>query len=329
MYILKSESTDPYFNIALEEYLLSNYKEDFFIVAVNEPSIIVGVNQNTNDTINALYVKVNKLKVVRRLSGGSAVFQDEGNLNFSNIYTDSSATLIDFTRITELIIEFLKTKFNIEANASGRNNILIDGKKISGQARARFGEKILNHGTLLLSSNKKSLVDALKFNEEKYKDQKLKSNLERITNINEHIEGSITMDKFIDLFLNFIQSKFPQAQRFNLSHDDINAVNELVNLKYSNWDWNYGNIPEYNINTSLNTVDGFVSMYLNVVEDKIKNIKIYGDFFSQLNISDLENVLVGVKYEKSEIEKALANLDFNCYMKGIDKQDFISHLFKN
>lgn len=74
MYILKSESTDPYFNIALEEYLLSNYKEDFFIVAVNEPSIIVGVNQNTNDTINALYVKVNKLKVVRRLSGGSAVF---------------------------------------------------------------------------------------------------------------------------------------------------------------------------------------------------------------------------------------------------------------
>ncbi|MCK9255619.1 MAG: lipoate--protein ligase [Bacteroidales bacterium] len=328
MYILKSENTNPFFNIALEEYLLKNYEEDFFIVAVNEPSIIVGVNQNTNEVINALYVKMNDLKVVRRLSGGGAVFQDEGNLDFSNIYTDDSATLIDFTKLTELIIEFLKTKFNIQASFSGRNDLIIEGKKISGQARARFGDKILNHGTLLLSSNKKSLADALKLNNEKHTDKNLKSNLDRVTNINDHIDNAISMDKFIDLFLNFVQTKFPKAQKFSLSNQDINAVNELVATKYSVWDWNYGNLPEYNFNTSLNAKTGYLSTYLNIIDNEIKNIKIYGDFFSQLKIADVENALTGIKFNKLEIEKALVNLDFNCYMEGIEKHEFILHLFE-
>ncbi len=328
MYILKSENTNSYFNIALEEYLLNNYEEDFFIVAVNEPSIIVGINQNTNEAINALYVKMNNLKVVRRLSGGGAVFQDEGNLDFSNIYTDNSGSLIDFTKLTELIIEFLNQKFNLQASFAGRNDILIKDKKISGQARAKFGNKILNHGTLLLSSNKKCLTDALKFNPDKNIDRDIFSNHDRVTNINEHLQNNVSMDKFIELFLNFIQSKFPQAKKFTLSQADINAVNELVNTKYSLWEWNYGNELEYNFSNSLNALNGFVSVFLKIEEEIIKSIKIYGDFFSQLSIKDIENALTGIKYNKEEVNKIITKFNFNCYIEGIGKDEFINILFK-
>lgn len=327
MYILKSESSDPYFNIALEEYLLSNYEDDFFIIAVNEPSIIVGVNQYTQEEINSLYVKKNSLKVVRRLSGGGAVFQDDGNLNFSNIYKDKSATLSDFSRVSDLISEFLNTKFDVNASFSGRNDVVIEDKKVSGQARFRFGDKILHHGTILLSSNMKSLTDALKFNPEKYADRALRSNHERVTNLTEHLSESVSMEKFKELFLNFIRSRFPEAIMFSLSQNDIDGINELVKNKYSTWDWNYSLEPDYNFENSFCSKAGSVWLYLKIEDNTIKNIRVFGDFFSQRGVKDIEEALTDIELNRESIGELLSKFDFQCYMEGIEKQDFINCFF--
>lgn len=327
MYILKSESNDAYFNIALEEYILKNYSDDFFIVAVNEPSIIVGINQNTYDEVNALYVKQNSVKVVRRLSGGGAVFQDEGNLVFSNIYSDDGSALIDFSKVSGIITNFLKEKLNLETNFSGRNDVVIDDRKISGQARMKYESKILHHGTLLLSSNKKTLTDALKYNPEKYSDRTLRSNHERVTNINEHLTEPVTMDKFKDLFINYIRSCFPEAKTLELTREEIDNVNLLVKQKYSTWEWNYNNNPEFNFLNSIHTKAGNLDLHLNIVDDKIENIKVFGDFFSQKSIAEIETALTGAVYKKENITKILAGFDMNYYTEGISSDEFINCFF--
>lgn len=328
MYILKSESKDAFFNVALEEYLLNNYEDDFFIVAINEPSIIIGSNQSTTEEINSMYVKMNNIKVVRRLSGGGAVFQDEGNLNFSCIYKDESASLIDFSRISDIISEFFNKNFDVKSSFSGRNDVAIEGKKVSGQARFRLGNKILHHGTMLLSSNKKSLTDSLKFNPEKYFDRTLSSNHERMTNLNEHLSEPISIEKFKDLFLNFLRNRYPDATLLNLSQKDIDAVNELVKEKYSTWDWNYGSELDYNFTNCIFTKAGSVCIYLKTDDVTIQSIRIFGDFFSQKSISDIELALIEKAYSEKSIRAALSEFDFDYYMEGIDKEVFLRCFFK-
>ncbi len=327
MYILKSESNDAYFNIALEEYILKNYDEDFFIVAVNEPTIIVGVNQNTYSEINAMYVKQNNMKVVRRLSGGGSVFQDEGNLVFSNIYSNDGSALIDFSKVSGLITNFLKEKLNLETSFSGRNDVVIDDRKVSGQARLKYENKILHHGTLLLSSNKKALTDALKFNPDKYADRALRSNHERMTNINEHLTEPMSMDKFKDMFINYVRSCFPEAKTLELSREQIDDINKLVNEKYSTWEWNYNNNPEFSYVKPLYTKAGSLDLHLNIVDDKIEGVRVFGDFFSQKSITEIENALIGIDYKKDEIAKTLAKFDMNCYLEGISSDEFLNCFF--
>jgi lipoate-protein ligase A len=328
MYILNSQSGDSYFNVALEEYLLKSYSEDFFIIAVNDPTIIIGVNQNTYDEINALYVKQNSVKVVRRLSGGGAVFQDRGNLVFSSIHSDDDSALIDFSKVSAIISGFLKEKLNLDTSFSGRNDIVLDNRKVSGQARHKFENKILHHGTILLSSNKKCLTDALKFNPERYADRALRSNHERVTNINEHLPETVTMEKFRDLFINYVRSCFPEAKMLELSHDDIDNINALVKEKYSTWEWNYGNKPDYNFSNSVYSKNGNVDLYLNLEEDIITGIRVFGDFFSQKEMSEIENALVGTKCEKEAIKAVISGFDMKCYMEGVSTEEFVACFFK-
>jgi lipoate-protein ligase A len=329
MYILKSDSTDAYFNIALEEFLLTNYDHDFFIVAVNETSIIVGVNQNTYDEINAIYVKQNSVKVVRRLSGGGTVFQDKGNINYSFISKDDGSDIDDFSAICNLILKFLKEKFDFKAEFAGRNELVFKGKKFSGNAKLKINDKILHHGTLLFDSNMKFLLDALKLNPNKHTDRALRSNHEKVTNIHNHLEEKNTIEKIQDLFLNFVRNEYPDAKPFELSNEDKEKVNKLVEEKYSQWSWNFGEETKFDIKKTLTSkvanLDSLISLD---EENRIKSIRIFGDFFSQKSISDIEDKLIGCKFVKSEVKNKLIEFDFSCYMSGISIDDFITKLFE-
>jgi len=329
MLLIKSESRDAYFNVALEEYLLNNFNEEFFIIAVNEPSIIIGLNQNTYDEINALYVKQNNIKVVRRLSGGGTVFQDQGNINFSHIYDDDGSKLSDFSKVCKIILDFVNQKLGVEASFAGRNGLIIEDKKFSGHSRMKTNGKILHHGTLLISSNMKSLTDALKFDNTNYTNRALLSNHDSITNLSEHIDPAPSVESVFDMFWNYLRSLFPESKVYQLSSTDVENIDKLVNEKYSTWEWNYGsevNLPLFKIGSTKN---GNYEIYLEAEDNKIKQIKIFGDFFSAQDIANIENALIDCEINPVSIAKALSNIDFNNYMLGISLEEFVEVFDEN
>jgi lipoate---protein ligase len=201
MLLVKNHHTNPYFNLAAEEYLLKQRDEDFFMLWQNAPCIVIGKNQNAHAQIHHDYVKENDITVVRRLSGGGAVFHDLGNINFTFITKKNHNEAIDFSPFTLPIIHALKD-LNVNAEFSGRNDILIDGKKFSGNAQYYYKERLLHHGTLLFSGNLTDLAKALKPKPQKIEDKAVQSTISRVTNIKSHLSTPMTVQEFLQYLEN-------------------------------------------------------------------------------------------------------------------------------
>ena len=196
MLLIYNEKTNPYFNLAMEEYFLKNTNEDLFLLWRNESAIVVGKNQNTLSEINYEYIKEHDIKVVRRQSGGGAVFHDLGNLCFTFIACNNNS-FSDFKRFTMPIVEALKG-LGINAEFSGRNDLLIDGQKFSGNAQYNYQNKVMHHGTLLFSSEINDVSAALKVKPIKFEGKSVKSVKSRVTNISEHLKQPMTVLEFKD-----------------------------------------------------------------------------------------------------------------------------------
>ncbi|EMT39196.1 lipoyltransferase and lipoate-protein ligase [Thermoanaerobacter thermohydrosulfuricus WC1] len=326
MLYIYNKNTNPYFNLAAEEYVLKEFREECFMLWRNEPSIIVGKNQNTLAEINLDYVRQHKIPVVRRLSGGGAVFHDLGNLNFTFIVNEDVSSFSDFKRFTQPIIDVLR-KLSVNAEFSGRNDITIDGKKISGNAQYYYKNRILHHGTLLFSSSITDLSAALKVRPVKFEDKGVKSVSKRVTNISEHLKEPITIEQFIDLIMNHIREQTGGSEMYEFTQEDIKKIEKLVKEKYSTWEWNFGTSPDYSFKNEKKFTGGTVEVNLNVEKGIIKDIKIYGDFFGKYDVSEVENLLKGVKHSEEEIRKVLSNIDMNDYFANITVDNLIEVMF--
>lgn len=326
MLYIYNKNTNPYFNLAAEEYVLKEFQEECFMLWRNEPSIIIGKNQNTLAEINLDYVRQHKIPVVRRLSGGGAVFHDLGNLNFTFIVNEDVSSFSDFRRFTQPIIDVLR-KLSINAEFSGRNDITIDGKKISGNAQYYYKNRILHHGTLLFSSSITDLSAALKVRPVKFEDKGVKSVSKRVTNISEHLKEPITIEQFIDLIMNHIREQTGGREMYEFTQEDIKKIEKLVKEKYSTWEWNFGTSPDYKFKNEKKFAGGTVEVNLNVEKGIIKDIKIYGDFFGKYDVSEVENLLKGVKHSEEEIKKVLSNIDINDYFANITVDNLIEVMF--
>lgn len=314
MLLIYNDKTNPYFNLAMEEYLLKNFNEDLFILWRNESSVIVGKNQNTLSEINLEYIKENNIPVVRRQSGGGAVFHDLGNINFTFIANDNNS-FSDFKRFTQPIIDLLKT-LDINAEFSGRNDLLIDGKKFSGNAQYNYKNKVMHHGTLLFSSQIGDLSNALKVKPIKFEGKGIKSVKSRVTNISEHLKDDIDILEFKDLVMNHLAKSNADNKPYTLTQDDITGINTLVDEKYNSWDWNFGNSPKYSLTNELKYPGGNVEFNLNVEKGIIKEIKFFGDFFGKCDVSFIEELLIDTKHQESSIKKSLELVDINSYFLG-------------
>ena len=314
MLLIYNEKTNPYFNLAMEEYLLKNFEEDLFILWRNEPSVIVGKNQNTLSEINLEYIKENNIPVVRRQSGGGAVFHDLGNINFTFIANDNKG-FSDFKRFTQPIINLLNT-LDINAEFSGRNDLLIDGKKFSGNAQYNYKNRVMHHGTLLFSSEITDLSNALKVKPIKFEGKGIKSVKSRVTNISEHLKDNISILEFKDLILNFVSKSNSDNTHYVLTEKEIYEINSLVDEKYNSWEWNFGNSPMYTLTNNLKYPGGNVEFNLNVEKGIIKDIKFFGDFFGKCDVYDVEQLLIDINHEENSIKKALDSVDINSYFLG-------------
>ncbi len=327
MKYIENNSTDPHYNLAFEEYIFKNLdKEDFVLLWRNGPSIIVGKNQNTIEEINMDYVKDNNINVVRRVTGGGAVYHDLGNLNFSFI-TKSQSNLIDFKTYNIPIVRALE-KLGVDCELSGRNDIVIDGKKFSGIAQSIIKERVLNHGTLLFDSKLDILSKALNVKRDKIESKGVKSVSSRVTNIKPYVKDEIDVLKFKELLLKNIFEYFNQpVEIYELSHEDQENIQRMVDEKYGTWEWNFGYSPEFNFKGYKRFEGGGVEVRLHVVKGRIENCKIYGDFFGKGDIKDLEDKLKGVKYDINQISEELGDVSIEQYLGRITKEEFMKCLF--
>lgn len=316
MLLINNTSTNAYFNLAMEEYFLKNTNEDIFMLWRNESAIIVGKNQNTLSEINYEYVKQNKIKVVRRQSGGGAVFHDLGNINFTFISCNDNS-FSDFKRFTMPIIDALKN-LNIQAEFSGRNDLLIDNQKFSGNAQYNYKNKVMHHGTLLFSSEINDLSSALKVKPSKFIGKSVKSVKSRVTNIANHLEQDMTVLEFKNYLMNFINSKYENNCLYQLSEEDIDEINKLVEEKYNTWQWNFGHSPKYALNNEIKYPGGNIEFSLNVEKGLIKEIKFFGDFFGKKDVSYIEDLLKNTNHNEASIRSILNNIDINDYFLNCD-----------
>lgn len=326
MLCIKSTTKNPAFNIATEEYLLKNKNEECFYLYINDPSIIVGKHQNTLAEINVEYVKNERIEVIRRLSGGGAVFHDPGNLNFTFIKKGEKDQLVDFRKYTKPILDVLQD-LGVEAKFEGRNDLTIKGKKFSGNAEHVYQNKILHHGTLLFSSQLPDLSQALKINPLKYKDKAVKSVRSRVTNISEHLPTPVSLEGFELKILTHIQNMYADSVIYELTSEDKAGIQKLVDEKYSTWDWNFGYSPDYNFQKGIKTEGGHIEINLNVNRGIIKNAKIFGDFFNTKDIVEIEQLLIGTPHNHEQIKQRLKNVDVSMYFAKVTHEDFLNGLF--
>ncbi len=322
MLCIRSKTNNPVFNIATEEYLLKNKSEDCFYLYINNPSIIIGKHQNSIAEINVDYVKENNITVVRRLSGGGAVFHDPGNLNFSFIKTKEKNESADFRKYTQPILEVLN-KLGVNAIFEGRNDLTIKGKKFSGNAKHMYQNKILQHGTLLFSSKLPDLSQALKINPLKYQDKAVKSVRSRVTNISEHLKEAISLESFEDLIINHVRSIYDDTELYELTETDIAAINQLVDEKYRTWGWNFGSSPKYNFQKGIKTKGGHIEMNLEVKKGQIIDVKIYGDFFNTKDIVELEKLFIGLPHDFESIKTQLVKVELEQYLSNVSLDEFM------
>jgi lipoate---protein ligase len=319
--------TDPRINLAIEEYALKNLDidETYLLFYINEPSIIIGKNQNTIEEINTEYVESQNLHVVRRLSGGGAVYHDLGNLNFSFITKDDGESFHNFKKFTEPVIKALK-KLGVNAELSGRNDIEAEGRKISGNAQFSTKGRMFSHGTLLFDSEIENVVSALKVRKDKIESKGIKSIRSRVANISEFLEEEISIIEFRSMLLRYIFDE-NEVEEYELTEEDWKNIHELSRERYQNWNWNYGKSPKFNLQHSHRFPVGQIDIRLDVNKGVIEQCKIFGDFFGVGDVSEIENKLTGLKYEKAEVEHALEGVEIQHYFGNVTKEDIINLIY--
>lgn len=323
-----NKSTDPYFNLALDEYAMKyiDVGEDYFCLWQNEPAIIVGKNQNTLAEINEAYVEKHQIKVARRVSGGGAVYHDFGNLNFTIITNIEDVSKVDFKKYVQPIIDALQS-MGIKAEAAGRNDILINGLKISGNAQRQANGRLMHHGTLLFDVDIEAMVQSLHVTEDKFISKAAKSVRSRVTNIKEHLDDAVTLTDFWQSLQYYLSNK-GEDEEIVLTPEQLAAIGKEADERFSTWEWIYGKSPIFNIEKSQRFSGGRLDTFIQVDEGYISEIRILGDYLGVNDVSEIEQALQNVRYQKADIELVLHQFSLPSYFGLITEAELLSVIYQ-
>ena len=321
VFILTPGSNDPFFNLSAEEYFLCEKGEDFFLLWQNEPCIVIGRNQNAADEINRDYVSARSLPVVRRMTGGGAVYHDRGNLNFSFIINGEA----DKIKLCRPVIDVLRS-IGIEAEISGRNDILVGGRKISGTAMCSCGGRSLFHGTLLINADLEAMSEALKPDENKLMGHGVKSVRSRVANLSEYAKEEVSPDIIGAMLAEYMTER--GGERYELGESDIKAIEKLRDSKYSTGEWNCG-AERLQKSERTRLVCGTVYIKKKTACGRIEDIRIFGDFMNSGDISKLEAQLRGTEFRREEIISALEEARVEKYIPNLTADELADIIIKS
>lgn len=311
-------TTDPAWNLAVEEYVFDRLPRDRMYVMLwqNDHAIIIGKHQNTLAEINERYVRDQGIRVVRRLSGGGAVYHDMGNLNFT-VIADAEGNALDFGRFCDIVIRAL-ARVGVKAERNGRNDMTIDGKKFSGNAQYLRHGRVMHHGTILFDSDASVLTNALQVDPAKIQSKGIQSVRSRVTNVRDHLPEDMTLDAFRKVLLQSILEQFP-GEAYSLTEADLAAIGSLKAQRYDTWDWTFGHSPACTV-TKKQRMEGCgtVEAYMDLAQGRIQSICFRGDFFAAEDPARLARILEGCPLEEAALTAQLKGLDISRFFMGLD-----------
>lgn len=331
MKYIVNNSHDPEYNMAFEEYCFRNLpleNEEYVFLWSNSPTILLGKNQNTYQEINEKYINENGIKVVRRITGGGAIYQDLENLNFSFVTKTKGNEKIDFKKYYIPIVNALK-KIGVDAELSGRNDVTIEGQKCIGASQSVWQGRVLSDGSILFNVEMEALSKALTVRKEKLESKGVKSVRSRVTNIKPYLKRDITVDQFKDELLKAIfEVENQEPVEYKLSEEELKGVMKIYKERFSRKEWNYGASPKAEYSHYERFPIGSIEVFFNVENMKINSLKIHGDFFGTADKAELEELLNGCEYSENVLTEKLRNTDLTPYFGNLEKKDFIGMFFK-
>ena len=328
MFYLETGSTDPSYNLAFEQVILENRMADSYVILwKNDNTVVVGQNQNAAEEINREFVIQHGIRVVRRMTGGGAVYHDLGNINYSFITDCKNAGYLEKERFTDPVVNALK-ELGLNAEASGRNDILVNGRKVSGTAERIFKNRVLHHGTLLFDTNPLMLSGALNPDPEKFRSKGVKSVKSRVGNIRAELKKT-GKDIGLDEFFSHIRSCLTTGSGAvsEEAMPDIAEMKEIERLKkekYDSFEWTYGRSPKYDYRNKMRFRGGSVEIRARVEEGMIKEAVFLGDFLGKKPLTELEKQLESIEFSKSSIDSVLKQYDLTELFGDITREELLS-----
>ena len=321
VYYLQTGSTDPSYNLAFEEYVLKNRTSgSYLILWQNKNAVIIGRNQNAEAEINRSFVEANGIAVIRRNTGGGAVYHDLGNLNYSFITDAADPEHRSAGHFTSPVVRTLRT-LGLDAEASGRNDILVSGRKVSGTAQQLLKGRILHHGTLLFDSDPNMIAGALNPDPTKFQSKSVQSVRSRVGSIRSALPQDMSLTEFWQYLKNALAEDgiLPTS----LSPEELAQVRALKEEKYDTWQWNFGRSPKFQTCCRQRFTGGLLELHLTVAQGRIEQLQILGDFLALTELAPLEQALTGCLYEENAIRSVLSKFPLFEYLGGITEDEFV------
>ncbi len=317
---------DAALNLAKEEYILSSgaFRDEVLFFYINAPSVIIGRHQNTVDEINSEFVREHDIQVVRRCSGGGAVYHDLGNLNYSLI-TPGLPKAADFSALLKPILAALH-EIGLPAELNGRNDLTLNGAKFSGNAYYRTNRGSVIHGTLLFDSDLDMLTKVLKPHPEKLSSKGVQSVRSRVCLIKNELPDVKNTEELESAIVRHFNTAAPLEVK-ELTDPDMQAVKALAEKRYYDPQWNYGESPAFTLRRTFRYPGGWIDFRADVREGIVHSIRFFGDFFCSYEICELENSLSGTAWERNSTYTQLAAAGWDRYFPGFPLSTFIESVF--
>ena len=326
MRYLKNPSTNPYYNMAFDEYCLESLPidEPVFFLWKNRPAVIVGFNQEVNTEVNLDYLKENVIDLVRRVTGGGAVYHDLENLNYT-IVGRSEDLERDYPEYASLLAKALQT-LGVPATLSGRNDILVEGRKVSGFAKRVCKNRLMVHGTLMYNVDVDVLTHVLNPSTTKLQSKGIASVRSRVANLCDYLPEIPDIQSFSQRLEEILSNNYTDTE-YQLTETDLANIQRLTDKKFATWEWNYGRSPKATLVHSARLACGTVEIHLTLAENRIASCRFGGDFLGNLPASDVEKALTGIPYEINEIRKCLSKIEINRYFDRVLVDDLLEMMF--